>query len=71
MTRYWKSAGVYHERQRCRRAHATGDRVREIETPDGDPCPVCVDDEAEPAVCTVELSAGGECGRERPCPYHD
>lgn len=21
--------------------------------------------------CEVELSAGGICGRERPCPYHD
>ena len=22
-------------------------------------------------VCTVELSGGGTCGRDRPCPYHD
>lgn len=22
-------------------------------------------------LCTVELAAGGTCGRERPCPYHD
>jgi len=38
----------------------------------GPVCPECdptVED--EPDICTVELSAGGECGRERPCPYHD
>lgn len=22
-------------------------------------------------ICTVELSSGGTCGREKPCPYHD
>jgi hypothetical protein len=36
----------------------------------GPVCPEC-DPEAEPDVCTVELSAGGECGRELPCQYHD
>jgi len=33
-------------------------------------CPACTGgDETE--VCTVELSSGGECGRDKPCPYHD
>lgn len=39
---------------------------------DGEHCPECTDaGENEPETCVVELSAGGICGREKPCPYHD
>lgn len=29
------------------------------------------DDGGDGGVCTVTKSDGEECGRERPCPYHD
>lgn len=35
---------------------------------DGEKCPKCLAEESE--TCEVELSAGGICGREKPCPYH-
>ena len=75
--RYFESAGTYHTWQRCPRAHATGDRVREVESTDGlDACPACVDDadagDEEPSgTCDEEKSDGEVCGRDRPCPYHD
>lgn len=60
---------TYHDRRRCRRLHATGGRIRSVESAgDRDACPHCVDG---PDTCQVELSSGGTCGRDRPCPYHD
>lgn len=43
-------------------------------TVSGAECPECIDAaeaDPDPDICTVELSAGGECGREKPCVYHD
>lgn len=34
---------------------------------DADRCPECSD----VGTCTVVKSDGEECGRDRPCPYHD
>jgi hypothetical protein len=71
----YEAAGTYHDRQRCRRAHASGDRLTPIDDTDGlDPCPHCVeagDDGDETETCTEVKSDGEVCGRDRPCPYHD
>lgn len=44
-----------------------------VESADVDLCPECTDggygDDAD--TCQAELSDGGICRRERPCPYHD
>jgi hypothetical protein len=71
-TRYFESAGTYHTWNRCPRAHATGDRIREVESTDGlDACSACVDDADPSGTCDVVKSDGEVCGRDRPCSYHD
>jgi len=46
-------------------AESTIEATKDIEF-----CPNCAGGD-ETAVCTTELSSGGECGRDKPCPYHD
>lgn len=48
-----------------------------VESADVTLCPECTDAEPEDKdatdedTCQEDLSDGGVCGRERPCPYHD
>jgi hypothetical protein len=72
---YTNGDGTYHDRRTCRRLHNTGGRIRQTDDAgEWEACSHCTAEgerETDSAdICTVELSSGGECGREKPCPYH-
>ena len=48
-----------------------GDVIEEVEDSDANPGVTSSESDESTDACSVEMTNGEICGRERPCPYHD